>query len=568
MYQLTGFIPGDLKIDSWEDIRPYFNKLTDMEIVSVDELNEFILKFSDTLSVFHEQYAWSYIRMTCHTEDRDRVERYEKFSSDISPEVSKASNVIERKIVTSPWFDQLPSRRCQQLKKVLRRELEMFRDENVDIFAELSKLSSKYNQITGGLTARIDGVDLPLPRAAVKLQADDRSTRKKAWMAIQKSRSKVWQELDDLYDEMLRFRHKAAKNAGYKNYRDFQHDNLHRFDYTPADAEKFHNAIEKYVVPLSRDIVKRHRDRLGLKKDDFRPWDTAGEPKGRPRLKPFRTGGELLEGAISIFSRLRPEFGENLITMNKNGLFDLDSRKGKAPGGYNYPLEVTGMPFIFMNAAGTQRDVVTMMHEGGHAMHTFLTNDEPLIYYRDTPSEMAETASMSMELMTSPYWDEFYNEEDLLRARKEHLEGIISFFPWCATVDAFQHWVYLHPEHTAEERKDFFVSLSSRFGTGLINWEGLEEYHRHGWQRQSHIFSSPFYYIEYGIAQLGALQVYRNFIRDPEKGLEGYIRGLSLGSSQPLPRVWEAMGIRFDFSAENICQLMEFVQEELDKLNN
>ncbi|MFQ6609557.1 MAG: M3 family metallopeptidase, partial [Fidelibacterota bacterium] len=300
--------------------------------------------------------------------------------------------------------------------------------------------------------------------------------------------------------------------------------------------------------------------------DDFRPWDTGGEPKGQSRLKPFSKGDELKNSAISIFEKLDPNFSKNLKLMDANNLFDLDSRKGKAPGGYNYPLEVTGMPFIFMNAAGTQRDVVTMMHEGGHAMHTFLTNDEPLIFYRDTPAEMAETASMSMELMTSPLWNKFYNEEDHLRARKEHLEGIITFFPWCAIVDAFQHWVYLNPAHSADERSDYFIELSNRFSTGLVNWDGYEHFHRIGWQRQGHIFSSPFYYIEYGIAQLGALQVYRNFIRDPNAGLNGYIQGLKLGSQKSLPHVWDAMGIKFDFSAERICSLMEFVQSELDSL--
>ncbi len=567
MYKPTGFIPQDLTIERWEDIQPYFQTLIDLEIKTTDGLKTVIQQFSDTLAVFYEKYAWSYINMSCHTDKQNFVDAYENFSTKISPEVQKASNIIEKKISNSPLFDEIDAERYGQFRKNLLREIELFRRENVDLDAHLSTLSSKYEQITGGLTATIDGEDLPLPRAAVKLQNENREIRKQAWLAIWETRYNIRESLDEIYNEMIQVRHKIAMNAGYKNYRNFQHDNLHRFDYTPKDAENFHDAIEKYVVPLSREIGERHRKKLGLPSDDYRPWDTGGEPQGQTRLKPFSSGNELRDTAISIFNQLHPEFSKNLKLMESNNLFDLDSRKGKAPGGYNYPLEVTGMPFIFMNAAGTQRDVVTMMHEGGHAMHTFLTNDEPLVFYRDTPSEMAETASMSMELMTSPHWDKFYNEADHLRARKEHLEGIITFFPWCAIVDAFQHWIYLNPTHSVEERNDYFIALSRRFSPGLVNWEGYEHFRRNSWQRQGHIFSSPFYYIEYGIAQLGALQVYRNFIQNPKIGLDGYIRGLRLGSTKSLPKVWEAMGIKFDFSADSICSLMEFVQGELDKLN-
>ncbi|NQU67872.1 MAG: M3 family oligoendopeptidase [Candidatus Marinimicrobia bacterium] len=567
MYKPNEFIPQDLTIERWEDIQPYFQTMIDLEIKTTDGLKTVIQKFSDTLAVFYEKYAWSYINMSCHTDKQNFVDAYENFSTKISPEVQKASNIIEKKISNSPLFDEIDAERYGQFRKNLLREIELFRRENVDLDAHLSTLSSKYEQITGGLTATIDGEDLPLPRAAVKLQNENREIRKQAWLAIWETRYNIRESLDEIYNEMIQVRHKIAMNAGYKNYRNFQHDNLHRFDYTPKDAENFHDAIEKYVVPLSREIGVRHRKKLGLPSDDYRPWDTGGEPQGQTRLKPFSSGNELRDTAISIFNQLHPEFSKNLKLMESNNLFDLDSRKGKAPGGYNYPLEVTGMPFIFMNAAGTQRDVVTMMHEGGHAMHTFFTNDEPLVFYRDTPAEMAETASMSMELMTSPHWDKFYNEADHLRARKEHLEGIITFFPWCAIVDAFQHWIYLNPTHSVEERNDYFIALSRRFSPSLVNWEGYEHFRRNSWQRQGHIFSSPFYYIEYGIAQLGALQVYRNFIQNPKIGLDGYIRGLRLGSTKSLPKVWEAMGIKFDFSADSICSLMEFVQGELDKLN-
>jgi len=567
MYKPSGFIPGNLNIKNWEDIKPYFEMMISRDIQTKDDVQKLIQDYSDATSVFYERYAWSYINMSCHTDDKSYVEKYENFSTKIAPEMSKSSNEVEKKIASNAFFKELDPERFNQFRKALKRDLDLFREENVDLFAKISKCSSKVDQLTGGLMATIDGKELPMPQASVKLQSDDREERKNAWLAIWDSRATVRKDLDGLFNEMVNLRNQVALNAEYKNYRDYQHDSLHRFDYTTADAEKFQEAVEEFVVPLAREITRKHRDKLGIKDGDYRPWDLAGEPAGQTRLKPFDKGDELLNGAISIFDKLHPDFSKNLQEMNKNGLFDLDSRKGKAPGGYNYPLEVTGMPFIFMNAAGTQRDVTTMMHEGGHAMHTFLTNDEPLVYYRNTPAEMAETASMSMELMTTPHWDKYYNEADHLRARKEHLEGIISFFPWCAIVDAFQHWIYLNPEHTPEERDEYFAELSDRFGTGLVNWTGYEELKRFGWQRQSHIFGSPFYYIEYGIAQLGALQIYRNFLEDPKAGLDGYIKGLTLGSSKPLPEVWNAMNIKFDFSSENIRELMKFVQTELDKLN-
>ena len=568
MYKPTNFIPTDLTINAWDDLKPYFDSLINSNAQNTDELAELIIHYSETLSVFHEQDAWSYINMSRETDNKEYLELHELFATKIGPELEKAANTVEKLIVNHPGFADLPEARFGQLKKKLYRELELYREENVELSAEISKLSTQYDQLTGGLTVTLDGEELPMPKASVRLQSADRAKRKEAWLAISEKRYAVKADADKIYDDMLKLRVQTAKNADYDNFRDFSHDRLQRFDYTPQDAIAFQNAIEEYIVPLARQITDTHREKLGLAKDDYRPWDVSGEPLGQEALKPFTTGAELLEHAINIFSDIHPQFGENLKAMKAADLFDLESRKGKAPGGYNYGLETTGMPFIFMNAAGTHRDVVTMCHEGGHAMHTFLTNDESLIHYRDTPSEMAETASMSMELITAERWNKFYDPKDHIRARREHLEGIISFFPWCATVDAFQHWVYLNPDHSVEERDAYFDELNNRFASDLVNWEGYDHFRRNGWQRQLHIFGIPFYYVEYGIAQLGALQVYRLYKEDPEAALEGYIKGLSLGSSKPLPEVWEAMGIKFDFSADTLKELVEFVQQELSELQD
>lgn len=565
MAQSTSFISADLKINSLSDIKPYLTKLIDSPISSVGELETFLRQYSDVLSIYREQEARAYIEMTRYTDDEANLKRHEMFTTEISPEVQILTNQIDKKITESPYYTNLDGTFYGPFKRSLKRELELFREANVKLEAELAQLGTKYNQITGALTATVEGKEMPLPQAQAYLMRSERAIRQEAWFATQEARLKVTEELDTLFTDMVKLRDNVAKNAGYKNYRDYKHDELERFDYTVTDVKNFHVAVRDSILPLAKEIAKQHKKKIGLE-NDYRPWDALGQPQGQEPLKPFRSGKELLDKSIAVFSELRPEFGDNLRKMEASGLFDLESRKGKAPGGYNYGLEVTGMPFIFMNAVGIHRDMVTLMHEGGHAMHTFLTAKEPLIFYRDTPSEMAETASMSMELMTSTLWSAFYDNKDLVRARREHLEDIIGFFPWCAIVDKFQHWIYENPSHTSMERNAYYVSLLDEFGSGATDWTGLEHFRRSSWQKQLHIFEVPFYYIEYGIAQLGSLQVYRNFVKDPQKGLDGYMAGLKLGSSKPIPEVWKAMGIQFDFSPTMIRELMEFVQSELEKL--
>ncbi|MBF0104325.1 MAG: M3 family oligoendopeptidase [Deltaproteobacteria bacterium] len=568
MYKPGNFIPADLIINNWSDLKPYFDKLEKQNIETTEALEKMILHLSDILSIFAEQSARAYINMTCHTDNPDFVKTHETFATIISPEVEIASNTIQKKLAASPCFANLPAGRYSQLQKSIKRDLELFRKENVPLEAALSKLASQYGQLAGSLTVDLDGKTLTIPEASVFLESSDRERRKQAWLAIVESRFNKKTEHSEIFNQMVKLRHNIALNAGYKNFRDYQHDNLHRFDYTVNDVLKFHESIEKCILPLKIKIAKKHRNKLKLDKADYRPWDETGKPLGQPPLKPFVSAQELLDKTNKIFSKIRPEFGENIKTMEQNNLFDLDTRKAKAPGGYNYGLEVTGMPFIFMNAAGVHRDVITLMHEGGHAMHTFLTHDEPLIQYRHCPSEVAETASMSMELISSTHWDIFYNKQELVHARREHLEDIIGVFAWVATVDCFQHWIYTHPEHTPAERDEAFLKIINRFSTGLVNWEGYEPYRKNLWQRQLHIFEAPFYYIEYAIAQLGALQVYRNYIKEPDAAIQAYIRGLSLGHTKPIAEVWGAMNISFDFSEKTIKDLMDFAQEEIARLDN
>lgn len=567
MRKSIGFIPLEHNITSWQDLKPYFDQLNQLTVTSVEDLERLILCYSEVLSVYSEQNARAYINMTCHTDNKDFIKRHENFITDITPEVDRQANVINKKIFDSSFFSKLNEDRYTEFKKNLKRELEMFRNENVSLEARLGTLSSKFGQLVGGLTIHLDGKEFTIPQAQVNLESTNRSLRQRTWLAIQETRWNVKKDLDLILSQMIELRDKIAKNTGYKNYRDYKHDQLGRFDYTVQDVLNFHDAIEKHVVPLEKVIATKHRERLGLSENDFRPWDVKGKTEDEKSLKPFKTGEELLVKTKTIFQNLKPEFAKNLSLMETAKLFDLDSRKGKAPGGYNYGLEVTGMPFIFMNAAGTHQDVITLMHESGHAMHSFLVSQEPLIHYRNPSSEIAETASMSMELITSTRWDEFYNDRDLKQARRDHLENIIGVFGWVAMVDSFQHWLYTHPQHSLQERDDAFHLVMNRFGTGLVHWENYEHFRKNTWQKQLHIFEVPFYYIEYAIAQLGAIQVYRNFIKDHDKALNLYIKGLSLGASKSLPEVWRAMGIRFDFSEKNLKELMDFVGEELEKLN-
>ena len=563
MFKMTNFIDKDLPINSWQDLEPYFTKMFEMTINSKDDLELLIYKLSDVLSVYREQDARSYINMTCDTNNEEFLKRHQLFNEKISPFLNESVHQIEEKILNSEFLPDIDQKYFSCFLQSLKKEVEMFRKENIPLQTELSKLSTQYSQIAGSLKVNLDGKELTIPQAGTYLKKANRELRKNAYQAISTERLKNKDLLNDLFTEMVLIRDQMAKNAGFDNFRDYKHEDLHRFDYTPQDVLNFHDAIQKHVLPLDKQITQKHIQEIGLTTDDYKPWDVAAVPQDKTPLKPYENSQELLQKTKSIFGKLHPDFKKNLEAMEKAKLFDLDSRKGKAPGGYNYHLEITGMPFIFMNSANTHSDMTTLMHEGGHAMHSFLTNFISLINYRHTNSEMAETASMSMELMTSPYWNEFYSEQDCKRARLEHLEDIVKTFTWVATVDKFQHWIYLNPNCSIQERNDSFVSIYKEFNPNLVNWQGYENNLQNLWHKQLHIFEVPFYYIEYAIAQLGALQIYKNYKANPKKTIQDYINGLKLGGTISTKEVWNAMNIRFDFSEENLKSLMTFLQDEI-----
>jgi len=412
------------------------------------------------------------------------------------------------------------------------------------------------------MTVEVDGKTLTLQQASVYLLSPDRQKREEVYRKINTRRQADRAELDDLFTTLIRLRHQVAVNAGFANFRDYMFKSLGRFDYTPQDCFDFHEAIAHEVVPLLNEFAAERKRTLGV--DALRPWDKAVDPEGREALKPFSNAEELTEKTIEVFKRLDTYLGQCLSIMRSMGHLDLESRIGKAPGGYNYPLAEVGVPFIFMNATSTLRDMVTIMHEGGHAIHNFLTRELPLNDFKSTPSEVAELASMSMELISMDHWNVFFDDpSELNRAKREHLEDLIETLPWVATIDAFQHWIYENPDHTVEERRREWNKIFDRFSDSITDWSGLEDAKDYLWQKQLHLYEVPFYYVEYGMAQLGAIAVWRNFRNDPTKGLQGYQNALRLGYMRSIPEIYQAANIRFDFSREYIRELMTFVRSEL-----
>ncbi|AKI96599.1 M3 family oligoendopeptidase [Kosmotoga pacifica] len=559
------YFPEELDFSVWENVEAELKTLKAFEISSPEDLEEFLERFSELYMILQEQLAWRYIRMTCKADDEQLRKEYSNFYANVFSKAEPYRIELMKKYYESPHKARLDRNRYAHLDKLVSNRIELFREENLPLEIKEKELSSKYGSIIGSLTVSYRGKEYTLMQLSKFQQDPDRSVREETWKLMMNKLSTVRDTLEELFDELKAIRIPQAKNAGFDNYRDYMHKKKNRFAYSVEDVLQFHDSVEKVVVPFIKELNEKKRKKLGV--DSLRPWDTAVEPSGRV-LKPFESIDEFVEKAITILSKVDPDFGKNLRKMKNTGLLDLENRKGKAPGGYNYPLDETGAPFIFMNATGVPENVRTILHESGHAMHSFATDKERLLLYKHTPHEAAELASMSMELLTLDHLNEYYpDDEELKLAMRKELVGTISFLPWCMTVDAFQQWIYTNPEHSPEERDEYFASLLDRFNTG-IDWSELEREKRIRWLLQPHIMTSPFYYIEYGIAQLGAIAIYRNYRLNGQKAIEQYKHFLSLGHSRPLDELYEAAGIKFDFSEEYITELVEFIKEELDKLDD
>ncbi|MDB5014388.1 MAG: family oligoendopeptidase [Daejeonella sp.] len=559
------YIPETLEI-TWDALEPIFKELEHRVITSVADLEQWLRDRSELEAALQEDFAWKYIRMTCDTTSEKLLQDFQYFATEIEPKIAPISNELNKKFIESPYADELDKDKYFVYTRGIKKALELFREENIPLQTQIQIEQQKYQGITGAMSVTLNGQEYTLEQASVFLKDTNRDVRQQAWEAITARRLEDKDKLNELFNSLLKLRHQVALNAGFENFRDYMFQALGRFDYTPHECYKFHEAIEEEIVPIMQKQAEKRKKALGL--DSLKPWDMDVDISGKPALKPFTSGTDLIDKSISCFKGLNSYIGERLEIMKENGFFDVESRKGKAPGGYNYPLAETGAPFIFMNSANTFRDLTTMVHEGGHAVHTFITADLELNDFKHTPSEVAELASMSMELISMDKWDVYFdNEEDLKRAKKDQLKDVLKTLPWVAVVDQFQHWIYTNPTHTTEERAEAWKRIFAPFGNNFTDWAEHENALENLWQKQLHIFEVPFYYIEYGIAQLGAIAVWKNYKQNPEEGLKKYLEALKLGYTKTIKEIYETAGIEFNFSADYVKELASFIKDELEKLD-
>jgi oligoendopeptidase F len=559
------FLPENFTVTSWDALQPYFQQLVDRSIQSKADLEQWLKDSSEIEAVLSEDACWRQIKMTCDTENKSLEEAFVFFVTEIQPKIQPYADRLNRKLIACPYTAELDQKLYYTYLRSVKKSIDLFREVNIPILSELSVLGQQFGVISGKMTVEVEGKEYTLQQAAKFLESHNRDLREQVYRKINERRITDKDALNNLYTQLLQKRQQVAVNAGFKNYRDYKFAELGRFDYSKEDCFQFHDSVKKYILPLADIIYAAKKKKLGL--DKLRPWDLEAEPEGTAPLRPFKTSDELLQKSIACFDKVRPFFAACLRKMNEMHRFDLESRKGKAPGGYNCPLAETGAPFIFMNAAGQMSDVTTMVHEGGHAVHSFLAHQLELSSFKEYPMEIAEVASMAMELFSMDYWDVFFDSEEELKRAKEHqLERVITIFPWIATIDKFQHWVYENPTHTLEQRSARWMEILKEFSSDAIDFTGLENYRNYSWQRQLHLFEVPFYYIEYGIAQLGAIGLWKQFKQDKDAALDNYMQALSLGGTATLPKLYEAAGLKFSFSGENIKQLMQFVDNEMKKL--
>ncbi len=553
------YIEANADFGEWATAEPYFKELVERSISTVEELERWLIDISELEACFDEEGTKRYTAMTCQTDDEARQQAYLHFIQNVQPHAEPWRDKIRRKFVELAEQFDLPEQRYEMLERSTRNAVELYREENIPLLVKDSELRTQYQAITGAMTVTYHGEEMTLQQLARYLEETDRSVREEAYRLTVDRYLEDADKIDALYVEMVKLRHQIALNADCRDYREYVFRGMERFDYAPEDCLAFHDAIERVVVPAAKKLADVRREKLGV--ETLRPWDMAVDPDLKPPLRPFETSDELTAGCSRIFHEVNPELGRVFDTLRERDVLDLDSRKGKAPGGYQATFSERRLPFIFMNAVGTEGDVRTLLHEGGHAFHTWACRNEPFITYRSAPIEFAEVASMGMECLSLPHTNDFFGE-DTARATRRFFEKIVTFFPFMASIDAFQHYVYTHVDDGIDAWKDYWQSLTKRFAPEL-DLSGLERGDRHSWHRKLHIFEVPFYYVEYGIAQLGALQIWQNAQKDYTQAVAEYRNGLALGGSRPLPELFAAAGCKFDFSEGTLRPLIAAVMEEI-----
>lgn len=562
---LTIPTPEQLSDMTWEEIEPLYTVLAERELPDDTTTKAWLQEWNDLDTSLMEAASVANVAVSCDSQNSEKEERHLRFASEILPQRGKIANVLIGKLLDSGYAPD-------DLETVLRRartDRDIFREENVPLQQELSKLSNAYNKAAGAMTVEWEGKDVPLSRLNPFMEHPDRDVRERAWRLHLQPYIDQRDDLADIFDKQLELRQQVAKNAGFENYRDYIFAEKYRYDYTPEDSYSFHDAVEQTFVPALKELHEDRKAKMGV--DSLRPWDLSQDPEGRAPLTPYEDMDEMTATAQKVFAKVDPIFGEQFGIMRDENLLDLESRTGKRPGGFCTSFPHRKRPFIFMNASGTGGDIRTLLHEAGHAFHGFATMEAlPYLSQRRYGSEMAEVASMSMELLASPYLRKedggFYDDADYARARIEHLEGIIKLFTWVAPVDAFQQWVYTDPAAADRDARDAkWVEIWNRFDPDT-DWTDLNEWRVARWYKQLHIFLYPFYYIEYAIAQLGALQVWRNALQDRAQAVENYRAALALGGSRPLPELFDRAGARLIFDAEGMADLVQLMQREIATL--
>jgi len=559
------YLPEELRVTTWSELEYYYHELLNRPICSLEDLECWILNKSELDALVNEELSWRIIHHTVDIEDKDAEKAYQYAVQELSPQITSYEYRLNQKLTSTTFISGLDPQKYHIYLRSVKNALSLFCEENVPLTTEVHLRLKEYSKVFSVMTVGVNGVQMTLQKAGALLEEPNRVYREAVYHKIYQRILQDTDFFENLFEDLLRKRHQIALNAGFENYRDYKFCELGRFDYSAEDCLAFHDSIASEILPLVENISEYRRDTLEL--DALRPWDLNVDTCGNAPLRPFENVDELVEKSIRCLSNVHPFFGEVIANMRDMGRLDLDSRRGKRPGGYNMPLHRSGVPFVFMNATNTLNDMRMLMHESGHAVHSFLSHAHPLSIAKRIPMEVAELASMTMELLSMDHWDIFFeNPDDLKRAKVAQLEYVLKALPWIAAIDKFQHWLYTNPEHTRQERKATWMQMLDEFSPSAVDRSGLEHYQEYLWHRQLHVFEVPFYYIEYGMAQLGAIAIWKQYRENPEQTIQNYRKALELGYTQPIREIYRAAGIAFDFSRDYVRELGGFVKEELNRL--
>ena len=570
LYQPRKFVPADIDFSNVQEICALYQELLKFSINSSETMETFISHWSELDSAISEYGSVLYIKMTCQTDDKSRSEAYKHLTQEILPAIKPFDFELKKKLVAA-WDSITPGNDYYFVYiRNIRADVELFRRENIELEKQDHLAIQDYQTICGAMTVEFEGQHLTMPQIGLKLSEPDRAIREKAWRAIMERRKQDAEKFDDIYDKVVSLRNNIAINAGFKNFRDYKFKEWYRFDYTPQDCFKYHEAVTQAVVPAMEKIFKSRREIMKL--DTIRPWDfdlhQPADPYGRKALAPYKNAAELVRGVRKMVGQLCPDFDKTIANMDDMGLLDLVSRKGKAPGGYQTSLDERRTQFIFGNTVGSNSDIHLLLHEGGHAFHSEACKNQKLIMYRHPPIEFCEVASQTMELIGHRYMNEFYSQAEANRAWREYLENVIYIFAWIANIDAFQHWIYENPTESKQSRCKAWLEINRRFFGELYDWSGIMEYREMMWHRQSHLFQCPLYYIEYGISLLGAIGIWLQSLKSVDTAVNNYRKALALGGSKALPELFAAAGLKFDFSANTVEPLVIAIMQEWEKVKN